>query len=120
MSLAWVATAVPAYFVGGRSALWGSMTAALLCFLPCAGSYVWQSWGARLGGNHELAGTAGGMMVRMFVVLGGGTLLNQLIPAYDLRHFLIWLMLYYLVGLGVEVYLLASPTWPGRPPRGER
>jgi len=102
----WGLAAYPAYLLAGCSGVFGSAAAMTLCALPAAFTLILHEIASRRGAGGALAGMLGGMFVRVSFVLGFGTLLVRKFASFDPKSFLIWLMIFYLVTLAAEVYIL--------------
>jgi hypothetical protein len=102
----WLLLAIPAQLVWGETALWFSGTAALLCLLPAVGTLLWSQWSFKGSPEQRLAAMMGGTMVRMFLAGGGAMLLFSAVPKFHESAFLIWVLVFYLATLGLEVFLL--------------
>ena len=103
--LFWLAILFPARQLGGDQAIVLSAVALALCLAPAAAT---MAWALRAGSNPEsqLLMILGGTGVRMGIVLGGGMLLTRLFPADFPGAFWIWLVVFYLFTLGLEMTLL--------------
>jgi hypothetical protein len=112
----WASLAGLAYLSWGRlftdsglsyeTALGYSITALLLCLVPACLTMLWVGWGPRKTPEQQVAAVLGGTGVRMFVVLGVCLLLTETVPYYQHAGFLIWVLLFYLFTLGLEIVLL--------------
>jgi hypothetical protein len=92
-------------------ALGHSITALLLCLVPAALTMLWATWGRTQSPEQRVVAVLGGTGVRMFVVLGVCLLLTSFVPYYQHASFWIWVLLFYLFTLALEVVLLVR----GRP-----
>jgi hypothetical protein len=116
----WAVSALPARALWGDEALVLSGIAALICLVPGVLTLVWCQ--KSIGGPPEqrLLAVMGGTMTRMFVVVAAGFLLYYAVPALHEPAFLIWVVVFYLVTLAIEVTLVVkelSATNP--PPQGQ-
>ena len=50
----------------------------------------------------------GGTLVRMVVTLGGGLALHLLVPYFEQMSFWVWLLVFYLVTLALDVFLIVT------------
>jgi hypothetical protein len=102
----WLAAAAPARRLGGDLALLQSAVAALVCLVPAAVTLLWS--GRALGGppEQQLLAVLGGTGLRLFAVLVAGVGLFLSVPALGHAAFLIWLVVFYLITLTLEVVLL--------------
>jgi hypothetical protein len=103
--LLWLAILFPAYQLGGDEAIFLSAVALSLCLIPAVAT---MAWALRAGTSPEsqLLMILGGTGVRMGIVLGGGLLLTRLYPDNFPAAFWIWLVVFYLFILGLEMTLL--------------
>jgi hypothetical protein len=85
-----------------------SLAAMLLCLIPTTLTLLWSSWGLKQTPDQQLAVVLGGTGIRMFFVLGLGLLLSQSVPLLRERQiiFWVWLLIYYLATLALEMVLL--------------
>jgi hypothetical protein len=106
----WLLLALPArYLGGGDSAVVQSGLAALMCLAPATAVMVWSQWALRKGGEQQLYAVLGGVGVRMFFVLGVGFLVSEVLGWYRGQlGFWIWLGVFYLFTLALEVVLLVK------------
>jgi hypothetical protein len=112
----WLVTVFPARWLGDDSAVLFSATAALLCFVPAAATLAWGEWALKGQPEQQLLAVLGGTGVRMAVVLAAGLALYFLHPEFHYLRFWIWVIVFYLVTLGLEVGILVSRSpAPDRP-----
>src|SRR5437868_5807907 len=106
-SVFWALTALPVrYWTGGDLVLVYSGTAMLLCLVPGALTLVWAAFASRLHHDQLLVMVLGATGVRMFGVLLIALLLYLYVPLYRTEGgFLVWLMVFYLFTLALEMYL---------------
>ena len=103
----WLLTCMPAFWVAGWRGVCGSAAAAAVCGVPALVTLVLYHWSSQKRSDRwRIAGILGGTIVRMVVVMGAGATLHATVDGFDLRGFLIWLMLFYLASLTAEVLLL--------------
>ena len=90
-----------------RLALLHSAVAALLCLVPTAATLVWCD--LVLGGSPEkqLAAVFGGTGIRMVVVVGVALVLYQSREEFHLGRFWVWIVVFYLATLTLEMILVA-------------
>jgi len=101
----WALLLGPAWFIAGREALIGLSVAAVLCTIP--GLIVFwlaAAYGAA-GGQVPLV-ILGSMLLRMVFVFLGMVIVQSADPRLGLREFVIWLLAFYVVLLGVETFLV--------------
>jgi hypothetical protein len=89
-----------------EAALVYSVVALLLCLVPAALTMLWAGWGRTQAPAQQVAAALGGTGVRLFFVLGAGLLLTNLVPYFHHPALWIWVMLFYLFTLALEVVLL--------------
>jgi hypothetical protein len=114
----WVLAAGLAYFRWGEAEVAYCSVAALLCLLPSLGTLLWAAWGQNQSPEQQLTAVLGGTGVRMFFVLGTGLLLTNTVPffAEHPQGFWLWLLLFYLVDLALEMtFLVAGRAEAGKP-----
>jgi hypothetical protein len=100
------AAALPAaYVLGGNAEAARALVAVALCLTLTAGSLRFILWALPRGGNWVLASVLGGSFARMILVLGISTALFWLVPALGTIGFLLWVTFFYLLTLGLEVWL---------------
>jgi hypothetical protein len=92
--------------LGGETGLVYSAVAMGLCLLPSVVTMVAADWSFRQAPDLQLAIILGGTGVRMGFVLGVGLLLYYLVPFFAQPSFWIWLLIYYLLTLALEVVLV--------------
>ena len=101
----WLAVLFPAYKLGGDEAIFLSAVALALCLIPAVATMAW-ALRADTSPESQLLMILGGTGVRMGIVLGGGLLLTRLFPEHFPAAFWIWLVVFYLFILGLEMTLL--------------
>jgi len=109
--LFWLALIFPARKLGGDEGVFLSTVALGLCLIPAVAT---MAWALRAGTSPEsqLLMILGGTGVRMGIVLGGGLLLTRLLPDHFPSAFWIWLVVFYLFTLGLEMTLLVRGSKP--------
>jgi hypothetical protein len=107
-SVFWALTALPVrYWTQGELVLVYSGTAMLLCLVPGVLTLVWAGFAFRLDHDQQLVMVLAATGVRMFSVLLVALLLYLYVPFYRIEGgFLIWLIVFYLFTLALEMYLL--------------
>jgi hypothetical protein len=103
--LLWGALLVPGWSLWGEDALLHSGVALALCLVPAVATFILILRSATTPDMRLLA-TLGASGIRMGVSLGIGLLLHTKLPAAFPMIFLYWLLVFYLVILGLEVTLL--------------
>ncbi len=113
----WVLTAVPAKHLGGGNlALIYSGTAMLLCLVPGVLTLLWVGWSGGKNPQMLVLVALGSTSVRLFGVALAGLLLVNMVPLFGEQEvFLIWLLVFYLFTLALEmVLLLKAARRPGQ------
>jgi hypothetical protein len=114
-ALLWLLLGLPArHLGGGDDALKYAGAAALLCTVPMALSLVLTTRLAAQKPQMLAVGVLGATGVRMFVVLGAGLLLGVVDPYFGGQAFWLWLVVFYLATLALDVGLLLAGQ-PSRP-----
>jgi hypothetical protein len=104
-SAVWVAAAYPAFLLRGEMGLVHSAVAAVVCLVPAGATLLL----AKLGSPDQRALLIlGGSGIRMFVVLGVVLLLNLTTSYFQPIGFALWVLVFYLVTLAMEVALLVQ------------
>jgi hypothetical protein len=104
----WALSAYPAQQLGGNVALVYSTVAAALSLVPAAGTLVWSSWASKRSAEQQLLTILGGTGLRMAVVLGVGLALYTLVPLFGRSSFWLWVLVFYLFTLTLEIALLMA------------
>jgi len=102
----WVVVAYPAFLLGGESGLLLSASAAGLCLIPTALTLLLDGWSGGQPPEQQLVVAMGGTGVRMGVVLGAGLLLYLTVPFFARQGFWLWILLFYLFTLALEMVLI--------------
>ena len=102
----WIILGVPAFFIAGETALLFTGTAAVICLVPGVGTMVWCH--RKAGGTPEqrLAAVMGGTVIRIGAAIGMGMVLFIWQPLFHETAFLIWVIVFYLATLALEVTVL--------------
>jgi hypothetical protein len=109
--LFWLATAYPAYLLGGEDMVALSAAAAVICLIPTAATLVWSHRTRQSAPEVQLVAALGGTGVRILVVIALGLVLYQSLDFFHRRSFWIWVIVHYLVTLTLEMGLIL--TRPG-------
>jgi hypothetical protein len=102
----WLLLAYPAWLLGGTPAVVFSAVAWLLCLIPTVATLLWCLRAERAAPEQRLLAALGGTGIRLVVVLGGGMALFHAFPYFHHRTFWIWVIVFYLLTLALEVGLL--------------
>jgi hypothetical protein len=106
----WVAAAYPAWLLGGEEALAHSAVALILCIVPTTATLLWAEWTTRQSPEQQLTMVLGGTGIRLGLVMGVGLLLYTLVPFFGKQSFWIWLLIFYLFTLALEMVLVVR-SW---------
>lgn len=109
--LFWLVLVYPAWLLGGESGVVFSSVAGVICLVPTVVTMSWCLATSREAPEQRLIAVLGGMGVRLVVVLGAGMVLFHALPYFHYRTFWIWVIVFYLFSLTLEVGLLST-----RPP----
>jgi hypothetical protein len=101
----WVLLLGPAWLVAGREGLIGLSAAAILCAIPGFVVFWLASVYGPAGAQVPLV-ILGGTLLRMVFVFLGMVIVQSADPRLGLREFVIWLLAFYVVLLGVETLLV--------------
>ena len=104
----WLLIAYPAWLLGREQAVVFSAVAGFLCLIPTVATLLWCLWTERATPEQRLLATLGGTGVRLVVVLGAGMALFHALPYFHYRTFWIWVIVFYLFTLTLEVCLLLT------------
>jgi hypothetical protein len=115
---AWALIAYPARLLWGDDALVYSAVAAALCLVPTALTMLWAGWATRQSPEQQLMMVLGGTGVRMGVVLGVGLMLYSWVPLFGQQSFWVWVLLFYLLTLALEMVLVVKGQPAADEPRG--
>jgi len=102
----WLAFAIPAWLFADVAALLDTAVACGLCLLPMTATLVWCHWAMGNAPEQQLTAVLGGTGVRLVVVIAGGIALNRMVDALNRPAFLIWVVVFYLATLTLEIVLL--------------
>ena len=113
----WVLVAVPARHLWGDTALAYSAVALGLCLVPAAVTLAWAGRALHGSAEQQLRLVLGGTGLRMFAVLTAGLVLYMRVEYFQKEHgFWIWVLVFYLFTLAVEMTLILSDGRRGREP----
>jgi hypothetical protein len=102
----WAAMFFPARYFGGTEAVVYSLVALTLSAVPAVLVLSWTGRDRAPSPQQTIKVIFAGTGLRMVVVLGGGLLLYFLLPYFQQTSFWLWLMVFYLFMLTVEVVWL--------------
>jgi hypothetical protein len=114
----WVLLAVPVKLLAEDENAWvHSGVAVVLCLVPAAITFVWGDRVLRRDPQQATILLLGATGVRLFGVLVAALVLMQRVPLFSQGRFLLWLVVFYLFTLALEMTLLlkgrSSPDSPG-------
>ncbi len=119
----WLLLGLPAWLVAGEIALVDTALACLLCLVPMTATLLWCHWSFGAAPEQQLLAVLGGTSMRLVVAIAGGIGLYHGVEALHRPAFLIWVIVFYLATLTLEVVVvvrrhnaLADATAP-RPPQ---
>ena len=104
--LLWLLAALPARWIWGESVFLQSIFALVLCALPAAVSLAWANAGMQRSPEMLMFQVLGGTGLRMAFVLGVGLALYLGLPQHFSEVFWVWVLLFYMFSLFVEVSLV--------------
>ena len=91
-----------------------STTAAALCLVPTALTLAWTRWAYKGQAEQQLLAVMGGTAVRMGFVIAAGMILFFNVEAFQYQRFWIFLVVYYLFTLALEMVLVVRGAEPGQ------
>ena len=102
----WVVLSYPAYLLNGDEGVLFSAVAAILCLVPTAATLLWCD--LVLGGSPEqqLMAVFGGTAIRIVFVIGVAMVLYQALEAFHSNTFWLWIIVFYLATLTLEMVLV--------------
>ncbi len=105
------------YWIWADDALIQGGTAFSLAFVPAAATLAWIVFSYRADPDMRLMASLGGSGIRMAIALGGGYFLTTAHAQLFDNAFWSWLVLFYLVFLGLDITLLVQqePKLNGTP-----
>jgi hypothetical protein len=98
----------PARWLGFEEASLFSTVGYLLCLVPAVATLVWAGRSVQRTPEQHLLLVLGSTGVRLFFVLGVGLALFLSVPEFHRPAFWIWVGLFYLFTLALEVTLVVS------------
>lgn len=105
----WLAALAPASLWLGNEAVIQCSVALAICLAPALATLLWAECVWRHDSDMRLLAALGGSGIRLLVTLGVGAFLYFQYPETYTRSFWGWVAFFYLVLLGVEVFLLVRP-----------
>jgi hypothetical protein len=104
----WAVAFLPARFLFGETGVVYSLVALLLCLVPATLTMLWAHYRPVSTPQQQVLLVFGGTGLRLGFVLGGGLVLSALWPYFRVPPFWIWLLLFYMFTLTLEVLLLSK------------
>lgn len=101
----WALLLYPGWLWWGELALIHSAAAWALCIVPGAAALAW-AMSKNVAPETRALSVLAGTGVRMFATLGGGLILTELLPETFTKIFWLWVGVFYLLLLALEVILL--------------
>jgi hypothetical protein len=102
----WLLLALPAWLLAGPEGLVDTTVACCLCLVPMTATSLWCQWAMDGSPEQQLAAVMGGTGVRLLVVILGSIGLFLTVEALQRPAFLIWVVVFYLASLALEVTLV--------------
>jgi hypothetical protein len=102
----WALLFFPARYLGGQEAVFHSLVAAAVCLVPSSLTLAWASRNPARSADQQMLLLLGGTGVRMTFVLGVGLALYLAVSYFQQSSFWVWLLVFYLFTLGLEMVLL--------------
>jgi hypothetical protein len=103
----WAVAALPARWLGGEQAIAYSATALVICLVPTSLTLVWAERMSQPSPQRELLLVVVGTGLRMTFALGAGLVLYFSVPYFQQTSLWAWILIYYLVTLGLETVMLS-------------
>jgi hypothetical protein len=114
--VSWLVVFYPARLLWGDSAVVFSVVALLLCLAPAIVTLIWSQRAFQGTAEQQLLAVMGGTAVRMLFVVGAALVLFLSSNYFHEHSFLIWVVVFYLITLTLEMYVLVSGrSAAGRP-----
>jgi hypothetical protein len=104
----WAVLAYPGWYLQGDLALFQSSVALALCLIPAVATYIWAARAFRGSPQTQALAMFGGSGFRMFLVLGVGYGLMLWRSDWFSSEFWIWVLIFYLAILALEVWILVQ------------
>jgi hypothetical protein len=108
----WLVLAIPARSLWGHAAVWHSLAAAGLCLVPTAATLLAAQWATRQPPELQLVVVVFGTLLRMFFVLAAGLVIYFRVPFFQDAAFWVWILVFYLFTLALEMTLLLTRQAP--------
>lgn len=105
----WLVLLVPAWRLGENAVLQSSVALAI-CLVPALATMLWANRLWKQAPDMQLLAALGGSGIRIGATLGVGAFLYFRYPETFTAAFWGWVVLYYLVVLGLEIFLIIRPN----------
>lgn len=112
----WAVAAYPAHLLAGGPAVVYGLTAVVLCLIPTAILQRWRQWALAQSPDQQLLVLLAGTGLRMAVVLGAGAALYASLTYFQQPSFWIWILVFYLTTLALELRALLTSSAPRERP----
>src|SRR5207248_583354 len=87
--------------------------ALLLCLIPSAVTLAWSQRGIQGSSWHQLRAMLTGSAVRMFTVLTAVLVLSLTVRFFQQAGFFVWVIVFYLATLALEIPIMLALVKPG-------
>ena len=104
----WLVLFYPVKLLWGDAAVVFSAVAALICLVPTTATLIWSERSLKAAPEQQMLAIFGGTGVRMVFVIGVGMVLYYSLPLFNDSRFWIWVVVFYLFTLALEMTLLVS------------
>lgn len=102
----WLVLLAPVWWWLGENAVLQSSVALAICLIPALATMLWANHVGQHAPDMQLLAALGGSGIRLGATLGVGTILYFQYPETFTAAFWGWVGLFYLVLLGLEVFLI--------------
>ena len=106
----WLVLLAPAWWWLGEIAVLQSGIALAICLLPALATMLWANHAWEHSPDMQLLAALGGSGIRLGTTLGCGAVLYFQYPDTFTAAFWGWVILFYLVLLGLEIWLILRPS----------
>ena len=102
----WLLLLFPVRLAFGDRAVLETAVAAVLCLIPMALTMAWSAWAQAGSPETQLAAVLGGTALRMLLIVAIALALFKTVEELSRPDFLIWVVVFYLATLTLEIVLL--------------